>query len=271
MSQTRIGVIGGTGLYDLFEHGQELEIATPYGQTSSPITLGEIEGKQVAFLTRHGRGHSVPPHKIPYRANIWALASLGVKALLTSSAVGGLQPTVPPGTFVIPTQIIDRTYGREQTFFDEESVQHLVAADPFDTALQALARDALTKLRVVAQMGGTVVVIPGPRFATRAESQSYASAHYDIINMTMAPEVFLAMELGMGVVNVSFITDSDSAVARDHEDAVTPELVTQRLAEAQPRIRQVLADLVSRIPEDYAPTTNIPQTAIEAVLARKIN
>jgi 5'-methylthioadenosine phosphorylase len=155
-----VAVIGGSGLYSLFAEGtaSAFEIDTPYGPPSSPVTVGVLGGKRVAFLTRHGAGHSVPPHQIGFRANIWALASLGAKAIVSSSAVGGVHPDYPPGTLVVTDQFIDRTWGRADTFFDQGSVQHLAAADPFDPALRRFAIDALASELGSFAPSGTCVV-----------------------------------------------------------------------------------------------------------------
>jgi 5'-methylthioadenosine phosphorylase len=163
-----IGVIGGSGLYELFAPGtaDEIDVPTPFGATSSPITIGTMAGKRVAFLTRHGREHSVAPHRINHRANLWALRSLGVRAIVSSSAVGGLHPDYAPGTFVVTDQLIDRTWGRSDTFF-EDAVQHLSFADPFDPVLRRAAVDAVAGLDVPFRPTGTCVVIQGPRFSTR--------------------------------------------------------------------------------------------------------
>jgi len=263
-----VGVIGGSGLYELLTAPERIEVATPYGPPSAPIAVGELGGRRVAFLPRHGRGHTFPPHRIPYRANIWALASLGVRALVTSSAVGGLVADAAPGVFVVPDQYLDRTSGRPGTFFDEDRVEHLAAPDPFDPVLRALAIDALTAEGVVVRPTGTTVVIDGPRFATRAESRFHAASGGTTINMTLAPETPLALELGIGVVNCSFVTDSDSAVERGHEDAVSAALVMQRLRDAQPVIRRAIAAIVARIPDGFATEAGVPADAIAEVLAR---
>lgn len=265
-----IGAIGGSGLYELLQDPETREVATPYGPPAGPVTLGELAGRRVAFLPRHGRRHTFAPHRIPYRANVWALASLGVRALVTSSAVGGLVPDAPPGTFVVPDQYLDRTSGRPGTFYDEDRVEHLAAPDPFDPLLRGLAIDALAAEGVPLRPDGTTVVIDGPRFATRAESRFHAASGGHLINMTLAPETPLALELGLGVVNCSFVTDSDSAVERGHEDAVTAELVMARLAAAQPVIRRVIAAVVERIPDGYAAEAGVPADAIAGVLARTV-
>ncbi len=265
-----LAVIGGSGLYSLFEDARQVEIATPFGPAAAPITVGTVAGRSVAFLPRHGRGHALPPSRIPYRANIWALASLGVGAVLTSSAVGGLRADLAPGTFVVPDQIVDRTTSRTGTFYDGAGdVQHLAAADPFDTALRAAVNDALAAEAAPSEARGTAVVIEGPRFSTRAESAWFAAQGGDIINMTLAPETFLAMEAGIAVVNLSFVTDSDAAVGAGHADAVDEALVFRRLAEAQPAIRRVLLGALARIPAGHR-GTGFGSPALSALLARPV-
>ncbi len=286
-----IGVIAGSGLYELFATGaQSRDIDTPYGPTSAPITLGEIAGRGVAFLARHGTGHSVPPHRINYRANIWALRSLGVRALVTFSAVGGLRAQCAPGRFVLTDQIIDRTHSRADTFFDGEvlattGVQHLAAAQPFCLRLRDFAAAALQTAGVDFQPTGTVVVIQGPRFSTAAESRWFRSIGGDIVNMTQYPETMLAAELGMGVVNLSFVTDSDAGVVDDEADAaasstaassdagadvVHHQLVLQRMAEAQPRIKAAIAAIVAAIDVGYEPDAGIDPDAVDAVLKQPV-
>jgi 5'-methylthioadenosine phosphorylase len=271
-----VAVIGGSGLYSLFAPGTATShvVETPYGPTSSEVTVGQLGGKTVAFLTRHGKGHSVPPHRIDFRANVWALASLGAKAVVSSSAVGGVSPEYPPGTMVVTDQFIDRTWGRPDTFFDVAgSVQHLVAADPFDPVLRAAAVAALEQQGEPFAATGTCVVIQGPRFSTRAESLWFRAAGAHTINMTMYPEVPLTMELGMGAVNLSFVTDSDAGLAPEEgtdDDAVSHGLVMERLAAAQPRIVAAIESIVAALPADYEPRELIPAAAVAEVLARPV-
>jgi len=257
-----IAVIGGSGLYSLFDpsHSEARTIATPYG--AAEVTIGELAGRRVAFLTRHGAGHTVAPHLINYRANIWALASLGVRVIVSSAAVGGVSPDYPPGTLVLPDQFIDRTSGRADTFYDRGSVQHLATADPFDPALHDIASDALG---VEAVPVGTVVVVQGPRFSTRAESQWFRAAGAHIVNMTLYPEVPLAAELNIGTVNVSYVTDADAAPA---DEQLSSELVFARFAEAQPRIVAAITSIVAAIPDDYAARELIAAAEVATVLAR---
>lgn len=295
-----VAVIGGSGLYSLFPEGESesFQVDTPYGPTSSPVTVGTLGGRRVAFLTRHGSGHSVPPHRIGYRANVWALASLGAKAIVSSSAVGGVHPDYAPGTFVVTDQFIDRTWGRADTFFEGAvfegavfegsgeggagSVQHLAAADPFDPVLCAAAVEALTAEGVPFRATGTCVVIQGPRFSTRAESLWYRAAGAHTVNMTMAPEVPLAAELNIGTVNLSFVTDGDAGLApvagsalsgspTGSDETVSAELVMQRLAEAQPRIVSAIGRILAALPRDFALRELIPADAVAEVLARPVS
>ncbi len=261
-----IAVIGGSGLYRLFTDAQAHRIRTPYGVAE--VTVGELGGRRVAFLTRHGVDHSAAPHLIPYRAHIWALGSLGVRAVVSSSAVGGLHPDYAPGTLVLTDQLIDRTWGRADTFYDAGSVQHLPAADPFDPELHAIAARALTAAGETFRSRGTAVVIQGPRFSTRAESRWFAAAGGHIVNMTMSPEVVLASEVGIGTVNVSFVTDMDAGVAAGDADAASHALVLDRLAAAQPRIVAAISAIVAAIPSDYAGAALLPAGAVAEVLGR---
>ncbi|MEO7017247.1 MAG: MTAP family purine nucleoside phosphorylase [Leifsonia sp.] len=267
-----IGVIGGSGLYRLFDpaESERLEVPTPFG--SAEIVVGDIADRRVAFLTRHGAHHSLAPHQINYRANLWALRSLGVRAILSSSAVGGVGPDYPPGILVVTDQFIDRTNGRADTFYGDGSVQHLPAADPFCPELGTIARRVLREAGEDFRETGTVVVIQGPRFSTRAESLWYRAAGAHIVNMTLYPEVPLAAELNMGTVNLSFVTDRDSglvATSSDPDlDAVTSDLVFSRLAAAQPRIVAAIEAIVRAIPTDYEPRELIAPAAVNAVLAR---
>jgi 5'-methylthioadenosine phosphorylase len=263
MSDIRIGIIGGSGLYELVE-GEPQDVATPYGPAR--LTIGELAGKRVAFLTRHGASHALPPHRINYRANIWALASLGVRAIVSSSAVGGVTADYPPGTLALPDQYLDRTHGRADTFFDGEqgSVQHLASADPFDPALRAIAASVVPGVTP----SGTIVVIQGPRFSTRAESRWFASAGANLVNMTLYPEVPLAAELNIGTVNLSFVTDADAGLSDPDAEEVSGALVFQRLREAQPRIVAAITAIVGAIPEDFEGRELIDRGVVAEVLGR---
>jgi 5'-methylthioadenosine phosphorylase len=256
----RVAVIGGSGLYSLFSAGESLDVATPYGPVR--VTLGQLAGRPVVFLPRHGADHSVAPHLITYRANIWALAWLGVRAIVSSAAVGSVSRDVPVGSLVVTDQYIDRTCGRADTFFDRGDVQHLASADPFCPRLHAVA---LTALGSEVIPTGTVVVIQGPRFSTRAESEWFGAAGAHLVNMTLYPEVPLAAELNMGTVNLAFVTDSD---AEPSGEDLSAETVFARLRDAQPRIVAAIEAIVAGIPQDYDGRPLIDPEAVAAVLAR---
>jgi 5'-methylthioadenosine phosphorylase len=221
-----LGVIGGSGFYALFEGAERRPIDIPYGDPSAAPTVGEISGVPVAFLPRHGEHHEFPPHLVPYRANIHALRELGVDRLVTASAVGSIRREMEPGHFVVPHQIVDRTWGRPSTFFDGPEVGHLPFADPFDEAMRAAAGAALRGTGATVHDGATVVVVQGPRFSTRAESAAFVAAGWDLLNMTLMPEVALAREAGMCVANVAVVTDYDVGV--DGAPPVTQEAVLEQ-------------------------------------------
>lgn len=275
--EPRVGVIGGSGLQTLLPEGEgeELDVATPFGPTSGRITVGDLDGTPVAFLARHGRGHSVAPHEIPAKANVWALASLGVTAIVSSTAVGGLRPDLAPGSLVVPDQLLDQTRvrgergARRDTYFGGGVVEHLTFADPFTPALVRIAVDALAGIGERVTSPATTVVIDGPRFSTRAESRWYRSLGGDIVNMTQYPESALAAELGLGYVNLSFVTDTDAGVASavEDEDAVDASRVFARLAAAQPRIVAAIGAIVAAIPDDVAASSGIARERVDAVLA----
>jgi len=284
MTTADIGVIGGSGLYRLFDEDAEsgtgenvsaesVTVETPYGPPSGPIHVGVVGGRRVCFLARHGEQHRLPPHRVPFRANIWALASLGVRAIVTSSAVGGISDRAVPGTFLVPDQLIDRTNGRPDSFFDRDDVQHLPAADPFDAVLRTTAVEALRRAGEAVIPDGVTVVIQGPRFSTRAESRWYRAAGADIVNMTQYPEAVLAAELNIGLVTIAFITDTDAGtVSGDTSEAADAALVLERMASAGPRIRAAITATVAAIPADYRPRTLIPEPAVRRVLdARRVD
>src|SRR3954447_3881770 len=240
-----IGVIGGSGLYALLDGATEHEVSTPHGAPSDPITVAEVGGRRVAFLPRHGRDHRFPPHRIPYRANLWALRSLGVRQILAPCAVGGLRPELGPGTLVVPDQLIDRTSGREQTFYDTGAV-HVSFADPYCPQGRATVLEAAGGLTPVD--GGTMVVIEGPRFSTRAESRWFAAIGGAIVNMTGHPEAVLARELALCYTTIALVTDLDAGVEGEH--GVTQEEVFQVFADNTERLRGVLLDAVTRLPAE---------------------
>ena len=243
-----IGVIGGSGLYELFEPEDRIELDTPYGPASAPITLSTVGGVATAFLPRHGVGHELPPHRVPYRANLWALKAAGVTRIIAPCASGSLRKDLPPGTFVVCDQFVDRTTGRDHTFFDGPDVRHVSAADPYCADLRATLLRAGRELGLPMHDGGTVVVIEGPRFSTRAESAWFQAMGWDVVNMTAYPEGWLARELGLCYANLSLITDFDVGVAGEPgHAAVTADTVLQVFAANISRLRQLLAGAVACI------------------------
>jgi 5'-methylthioadenosine phosphorylase len=246
-----IAVIGGSGLYALLENAVEHRVETPYGPPSDAITVAEVGGRPVAFLPRHGRDHRYPPHLIPYRANLWALRSLGVRRVLAPCAVGGLRPELGPGTFVVPDQLIDRTSGRTQTYYDRGAV-HVSFADPYCPAGRRTLLDAAAGRGVSAVDGGTVVVVEGPRFSTRAESRWFTAIGGSVVNMTGHPEAVLARELALCYTSIALVTDLDAGVEGGH--AVTHEEVFRVFGENTDRLREILLDAVAALPAERACT-----------------
>ena len=242
-AQAEIGVIGGSGLYALLEDAEEHEMSTPYGAPSGPITVARVGDRDVAFLPRHGRDHRYPPHRIPYRANLWALRSLGVRQIVAPCAVGGLRPDLGPGTFVVPDQLIDRTSGRVQTYYDTGAV-HVSFADPYCPDGRRAVLAAAEPVGPVD--GGTMVVVEGPRFSTRAESRWFTAVGGAIVNMTGHPEAVLARELGLCYTAIALVTDLDAGVEGEH--GVTQEEVFRVFADNTGRLRGVLLDAVTRLP-----------------------
>ena len=249
-ASVEIGVIGGSGLYDIpgLEDVREHKIYTPYGAPSDNIITGVLEGRRIAFLPRHGRGHKIPPHRINYRANIWALKSLGVKWVISFSAVGSLRWDYKPGDFVLPDQFIDMTKGiRELTFFEGGVVAHVSMADPFCEHLREIILEAAKAVDgLVIHPRGTYVCIEGPRFSTRAESRVWKEVFKaDIIGMTLVPEVNLACEAELCYATVAMVTDYDVWA----EKPVTAEEVVRVMKENTEKARKLLPEIVKRLPE----------------------
>ena len=241
-----IGVYGGTGFYELLNDGHAEEIDTPYGSPSDRVMVGTVDGVGVAFLPRHGLGHQLPPHAIPYRANAWAMKELGVTDVIGPCAAGSLVPEYRPGDFVVPDQLVDRTWGRESSFVDGPDVHHMAFADPYSEPHRKLAVAACGAVGVNVHDGGTLVVIQGPRFSTRAESQWFAKSGFQLVNMTQMPEVALTRELGLEYVTVAVITDYDSGVY-GHIEPVTHEMVVEKFALSLETLRGAVIGLIATI------------------------
>jgi 5'-methylthioadenosine phosphorylase len=208
-----IGIFGGSGFYRFLDDVvEEVPVATPYGPPSAPVRVGRIEGVDVAFMPRHGDEHTLPPHRINYRANVWAMREVGVRRIIGPSACGALKPELAPGTFVICDQFVDRTSAREDSFYDGPQTTHVSAADPYCKQIGEVLVDCAEELGIPVQRGGTVVVIQGPRFSTRAESRSYAGEGWTLINMTGHPEAVLARELRQCYAAIALVTDTDAGV-----------------------------------------------------------
>lgn len=247
--KAEIGVFGGSGFYSLLTDVREVKIDTPYGPPSDAIMLATVGGRKVAFIPRHGRNHTIPPHKINYRANVWAMRSLGVDAIISPCAAGSLQTHVKPGDFVVSDQFVDRTNGRIDTFFDGPIVTHVSPADTYDPVLRKLAVETIRENGIECHDGGTVVVIQGPRFSTKAESKWFHQAGWEVINMTQYPEAYLCRELGMAVVNIALITDYDSGVHAGAE-AVNAHDVLEVFTKNAERIKKVVLELIQKMPAD---------------------
>ena len=222
-----IGVFGGSGFYEFVSDALEVKLDTPYGEPAAPLMVGTVDGTEVAFLPRHGADHQFPAHRVPFRANVWAMKEVGVDCVIGPCAVGSLQQRIAPKSFVVCDQIFDATKGRSGTFFDGPEVEHLSFADPYCDDLRTVALDGLRQVGATAHDGGTVVVIEGPRFSTRAESAFFAGQGWEVINMTQAPEVQLCRELGMCYVNISVVTDYDVGVIGDIPPVTHEEVLRQ--------------------------------------------
>jgi 5'-methylthioadenosine phosphorylase len=243
--QAEIGVIGGSGFYSLLEDPATVLVPTPYGEPSESPAIGELAGRRVAFIPRHGVGHRFPPHLVPYRANLWALRSLGVRQVVSLSAVGSLRAELGPGALVVPDQIVDRTNGRAHTLFDgARGVVHAAFADPYCPH----GRAAATSSGQPVTDGGALVVINGPRFSTRAESLEYQRNGWTIIGMTAMPEASLARELALCYTTLALVTDLDAGV--EAGTGVTHAEVLEQFAANLPRLRELLVETVKRLPAE---------------------
>jgi 5'-methylthioadenosine phosphorylase len=248
MTTADIGVFGGSGFYSFLEDTETVEVETPYGSPSAAVTIGNVGGRRVAFLPRHGSRHEYPPHRIPYKANLWAMKELGVGRVLGPNACGSLQSHVKPGDFVICDQLVDRTRDRPNTFYDGPVTTHISFADPYCGVMRSAVVDEGRRLDIPIHDGGTVVVIEGPRFSTRAESAWFAGAGWEVINMTQYPEALLARELELCYANISLITDYDVGV--EGVPPVTHEEVVRVFTENNERLRELLFAVIPALPPE---------------------
>jgi len=247
--QAEIGIFGGSGFYSFLDKVEEISVETPYGAPSAKIALGEVEGRKVAFLPRHGQDHQYPPHTINYLANVFAFKKLGVTQILGPAAAGSLQPRVKPGDFVICDQFVDRTHGRTDTFYNGPLATHIAGADPYCPTIRKMAVETANKLEIPVHDRGTVVVIQGPRFSTRSESKWFSSHGWEVINMTQYPEAILAREQEMCYVNISLITDYDVGLESNEEiEPVTLEEVVKIFNENNEKVRKLIFNLIPKLP-----------------------
>ena len=247
--KAEIGVFGGSGFYSLIKKAEAIWVETPYGLPSDKVTIGKISGRNVAFLPRHGGGHTLPPHMINYRANLWAMSALGVKNIIGPCASGSLQPEIEPGHFVVCDQFVDRTTARKDTFYDGPVTTHVGMAEPYCPVLRKIMLETAAKHDMVVHDRGTVVVIQGPRFSTKSESRWFTQMGWEVINMTQYPEAYLARELGMGYAMIALITDYDVGLEGDPKiKPVTHEEVIKVFLANNDKLRKLIYDMVPNIP-----------------------
>jgi 5'-methylthioadenosine phosphorylase len=246
MPTAEVGVFGGSGFYSFLDDVEEVHVDTPYGTPSGPFTIGDVGGRRVAFLPRHGRNHELPPGRIPYRANVWAMKELGVRRIIGPNASGALTRDLELGEFVVCDQFVDRTSGRDDTFYDGPETTHVSAADPYCPDLRRLLLDTAAELGIRARDGGTVVTIQGPRFSTRAESKWFQTMGWQVINMTAYPEGWLARELEPCYANISMVTDHDVGV--EGEEPVSHGTVMTVFNENNAKLRELLFAVIPKIP-----------------------
>ena len=253
-----VGIFGGSGFYDFVDDAVDVLIDTPFGAPASPVRVGTLAGRRVAFLARHGTNHRFAAHRVPFQANVWALASLGVRSIVGPCSVGSLQPHLAVGDFVVVDQLVDRTQGRASTFHDagsgdgrpgsDEPVHHQPFADPYDAGLRralVVAGSSVDGVRV--HDGGAMVVIEGPRFSTRAESQWFSRMGWDVVNMTGHPEAVLAAEAGIAYATVALVTDRDAG-HEPGDEPVTMEAVMTVVAQNVDNVKRLLTSALPHLP-----------------------
>lgn len=250
-----IGIIGGSGFYEFLADTTAIELTTPFGEPAAEITVGTVAGRRVAFLPRHGRHHDFVAHRVPFRANIWALASLGIRCLVAPCSVGSLRPDLSPGEFMVIDQLVDRTWGRPDTFHDlgappgtpgaDAPLHHQSFADPYDPDVRRALVDAARSVGVTVHDGGTMVVVNGPRFSTRAESRWFRTMGWDVVNMTGYPEAVLAAEAGLPYASIALVTDHDAGV--DGHEPVTMDTVLDVMRSNVARVRDLLVAAVPNL------------------------
>ncbi|WP_270889279.1 S-methyl-5'-thioadenosine phosphorylase [Pedococcus sp. 5OH_020] len=261
-----LGLIGGSGFYEFFESAERVSVTTPFGAPSDDVVVGDVEGRRVAFIARHGQGHRFPPHRVNYRANLWALRSVGVRQVLAPCAVGSLKPELGPGTIVVPDQVVDRTWGREHTVYGEEGpVVHVGFADPYCPRGRAAAVESVRAAGKDVAETGTLVVINGPRFSSKAESRWHQQAGWSIVGMTAMPEAAIARELAMCFTTIALVTDHDAGVHGG--EAVTHEEVLAVFARNVDGLKTILRSTLAALPaaESDAEATCACRRALDGI------
>ncbi len=243
-----LGLIGGSGFYEFFDQAERVKVTTPFGDPSDDLLIGDVEGRRVAFIARHGQGHRFPPHRVNYRANLWALRSVGVRQVLAPCAVGSLRPELGPGTVVVPDQVVDRTWGRAHTVYDAEGpVAHVGFADPYCPRGREVAITAAREAELALADAGTLVVINGPRFSSKAESAWHQQAGWTVVGMTGMPEASIARELALCFTTIALVTDHDAGV--DGGESVTHQEVLAVFGRNIDRLKAVLRSALAALPE----------------------
>lgn len=246
-----IGIIGGSGLYSLLDNAEKVSISTPFGEPSDKVAIGQVGDKTIAFLPRHGTNHQTPPHKVNYRANLYAMKQLGIKQVIATTAAGSLQPEIKPGDFIVSDQFIDRTNGRMDTFYEGSEVVHTSMAYPYCGRLRNMAIDIAKTKGLPIHETGTVVVIQGPRFSSRAESRWFSSMGWHLVNMTQYPEVVLARELGLCYANISLITDYDAGLeGREDINPVSHDEVLRVFEENNSKVKDLILTMINRLDKE---------------------
>ncbi len=250
------GVFGGSGFYDFLDDAETVDVSTPYGPPASPVTVGTIEGRSVAFIARHGSHHDFVAHRVPFRANVWAMHALGVRSVIAPCSVGSLQPDIHPGQFVVVDQLVDRTWGRADTYHDvggpavpggpAGGVHHQTFAEPYEAVLRSELVHGARAAGADVVDGGTMVVINGPRFSTKAESRWFRAMGWHVVNMTGYPEAVLAAELGLRYGAIALVTDYDAGV--DGHEPVTMEHVFATMRTNVAKVREAVVETIRRSP-----------------------
>jgi 5'-methylthioadenosine phosphorylase len=251
LSSPPVGIFGGSGFSSFLEEVELRTVETPFGPPSAPVAIGRVADRTVAFLPRHGVNHEFAPHLVPAKANLWAMRSLGVRQVIGPCAAGSLRGAIAPGDFVVLDQLVDRTWGRPDTYYDAGHAHHVSFADPYCPVLGPLATAAAAHLGITVHERGTVVVVQGPRFSTRAESRWYRAQGWDVVNMTQYPEAYLARELGLCYLGIALVTDYDTGV--DDDLTVTPVTMEQVFSffdDNLHRLRRLLLELVPTLPAE---------------------